>query len=210
MMSFVDGAVSGAHVVGGGKLPTRDRLTGAFMRLVQQRGFAAVGTTEILQAAAAPRGSLYHHFPAGKSALAVAAIEALAADITGALQRAGDGKRPLASLLRQMATARAGWLKRTGWSEGPLLTVLANEVVPHEPDIADALKQAGDAVTDAFTDLFVARGFATAQARRHAHMTRSVLDGAMTIARAARSVEALTEAGDFLARQFANPDSTGS
>jgi len=184
-------------------------LIRAFMTLVQQRGYAAVGTAEILAAAAAPRGSLYHHFPDGKSGLAVAAVEELTDDITGALQQAAVSKRSLGALLKQMASARAAWLKQTGWSEGPLLGVLTNETVPHEPDIAAALALASEAVTGAFTNLFIARGFPPDVARRHAQLARATLDGAMTLSRAARSSESLVEAGAFLARHLATPDSIG-
>lgn len=191
-------------------VPTRERLIRAFTQQVQKRGYAAVGTAELLKVAAAPRGSLYHHFPSGKSGLAVAAVEDMADAVTDALHRATTGRRTLPVLLRGMASARAAWLKRTGWSEGPLLTVLSNEVVPHERDIAEALKVGSEAINSAFTDLFMARGFTPDSARRNAHMTRSLLDGAMTLSRAARSTDALLEAGDFLATRLADSANTGA
>ncbi len=208
-MSLVDGLPAEAPPGGGRKAPTRERLIRAFTHLVQQRGYAAVGTAEILETAAAPRGSLYHHFPTGKSGLAVAAVEEMAEAVTDALHRAATSRRTLPVLLRGMASARAAWLKRTGWSEGPLLTVLSNEVVPYEPDIAEALKVTSAAINSAFTDLFIARGFAPDHARRNAHTARSLLDGAMTLSRAARSTDALLEAGDFLATRLADPDNRG-
>lgn len=209
-MHAIDDLLAGKQNSGTRAAPTRDRLIRAFTDLVQQRGYAAVGTAEVLKVASAPRGSLYHHFPSGKSGLAVAAVEYMAEAVTDALHRATTGRRTLPVLLRGMASARAAWLKRTGWSEGPLLTVLSNEVVPHEPDIAEALKVTSAAINSAFTDLFMARGFAPDTARRNAHMTRSLLDGAMTLSRAARSTDALLEAGDFLATRLADSANTGA
>jgi len=209
-MSLVDGLLADAEATGNRTAPTRDRLIRAFTHLVQQRGYAAVGTAEVLKVASAPRGSLYHHFPTGKSGLAVAAVEAMVEAVTDALHRAATSRRTLPGLLRGMASARAAWLKRTGWSEGPLLTVLSNEVVPHESDIAEALKVGSEAINSAFTDLFIARGFTPDHARHNAHMARSLLDGAMTLSRAARSTDALLEAGDFLATRLADPANRGA
>jgi len=54
-------------------LPTKDRLIQAAADLFRRRGYHGVGLAELLTAADAPKGSLYHHFPNGKSDLALAA-----------------------------------------------------------------------------------------------------------------------------------------
>lgn len=56
---------------------TRDRLVATAARLFRQRGYNGVGIADILADARAPKGSLYHHFPAGKSDLALAAADAI-------------------------------------------------------------------------------------------------------------------------------------
>ncbi len=56
---------------------TRDRLVAAAAGLFRQRGYNGVGIADILADARAPKGSLYHHFPAGKSDLALAAADAI-------------------------------------------------------------------------------------------------------------------------------------
>ena len=54
---------------------TRDRLVQTAARLFRKRGYHGVGMAEILAGAQAPKGSLYHHFPSGKSDLALAAAD---------------------------------------------------------------------------------------------------------------------------------------
>ena len=54
---------------------TRDRLIRTASALFRRQGYNGTGLTEILSAAKAPKGSLYHHFPNGKSDLAVAAAD---------------------------------------------------------------------------------------------------------------------------------------
>lgn len=52
--------------------PTKDRLIRAAAHLFSNRGYHGVGLAEILAEAQAPKGSMYHHFPNGKSDLAMA------------------------------------------------------------------------------------------------------------------------------------------
>jgi TetR/AcrR family transcriptional repressor of lmrAB and yxaGH operons len=52
---------------------TKARLTAAAADLFWRKGYHGVGVAEILAAAKAPKGSLYHHFPNGKPDLALAA-----------------------------------------------------------------------------------------------------------------------------------------
>ncbi|MFF1555891.1 TetR/AcrR family transcriptional regulator, partial [Rhodococcus erythropolis] len=54
---------------------TRTRLVAAMIELMRWRGYSAVSVKDITVAARAPIGSLYHHFPGGKSQLAAAALQ---------------------------------------------------------------------------------------------------------------------------------------
>ncbi len=54
-------------------LTTKEKLAWTAAKLFQERGFHGVGLSEILKATNLPKGSLYHHFPNGKSDLALEA-----------------------------------------------------------------------------------------------------------------------------------------
>lgn len=77
---------------------TRAALVATARPLFAERGFAGVGTEEIVRAAGVTRGALYHHFPA-KRALFQAVYEAVEADlverIAGAAASAGDPREAL-------------------------------------------------------------------------------------------------------------------
>jgi AcrR family transcriptional regulator len=60
---------------------TRARLIAAARRLFAERGYAGVGTEEIVRSAGVTRGALYHHF-AGKPELLEAVYEELEGEIT--------------------------------------------------------------------------------------------------------------------------------
>ena len=61
---------------------TRDRIIVATNELFRRHGYNGTTLTQISEASAATIGSIYHFFPGGKEALAVAVIEA-----TGAVYR---------------------------------------------------------------------------------------------------------------------------
>ena len=54
-------------------LPTKDRLIRTAAHMFRRYGYNGVGLSDLLVAAKAPKGSLYHHFPDGKSDLALSA-----------------------------------------------------------------------------------------------------------------------------------------
>ncbi|MGL4236895.1 TetR/AcrR family transcriptional regulator [Tabrizicola sp.] len=60
---------------------TKDRLITTATRLFMQRGYDGTGLAEILTEAGVPKGSLYHHFPLGKSDLACAAADWTASEV---------------------------------------------------------------------------------------------------------------------------------
>jgi AcrR family transcriptional regulator len=77
---------------------TRERLLAAARELFAVRGYAAVGTEEIVRAAGVTRGALYHQF-AGKEALFEAVVEAVEAETTAAIaERAVGAPDTLAAL----------------------------------------------------------------------------------------------------------------
>jgi AcrR family transcriptional regulator len=66
---------------------TREKLVTAARALFAQRGYAAVGTEEVVRAAGVTRGALYHQFRGGKEELFEAVFEVVEAETT---QRIAD------------------------------------------------------------------------------------------------------------------------
>jgi AcrR family transcriptional regulator len=79
---------------------TRDALVSAARELFAQRGYAGVGTTEIVRAAGLTRGALYHHF-ADKTELFAATFEAVETETSERIRdavRGGDATDPVAAM----------------------------------------------------------------------------------------------------------------
>lgn len=80
------GARSAARTQADRSQATRSALVRAARRLFGRRGYAAVGTEEVVREAGVTRGALYHHF-GGKEELLAAVFEQVEADL---LERIGE------------------------------------------------------------------------------------------------------------------------
>jgi AcrR family transcriptional regulator len=76
---------------------TREKLLAHARELFGERGYAAVGTEEIVRAAGVTRGALYHQFR-DKEALFEAVVEAVEADTTARVAAQASGGNPLEEL----------------------------------------------------------------------------------------------------------------
>lgn len=65
----------------------RDRLLNGARKLLAEKGYAGMELRDVAERGKAPRGSIYHHFPDGKSQLAVEAAELEGTEIRAAIER---------------------------------------------------------------------------------------------------------------------------
>lgn len=179
-------------------LPTRDRLVQAMARALQQRGYHGIGLAELLAEAGAPKGVLYHHFPGGKQALAVAAIEATAAHIAASLDRLILARAdPLTALQGWLALAQAQ-LDRSGFERGCPLATVALETTAVDTAVRAALAQAFDGIRARLALLLCAAGVAEARAGGLAALVVAAYEGALMQARVAGSAAPMAEAAEAL------------
>jgi TetR/AcrR family transcriptional repressor of lmrAB and yxaGH operons len=148
------------------ELDTRTRLLDAATVLFRQRGYHGVGVSDVLAAAAAPKGSLYHHFPGGKDQLAIEAI-----DLVGsALLQMIDEHRShggTAALVRSVGARVHAWMNQTRGGSGGACAFLAAFAAEGDtaPVIRAAVKLAYERIAKALAERLVADGWP----RRAAH-----------------------------------------
>ncbi len=177
---------------------TRDRLVRAMARALQQRGYHGVGLVELLAEAGAPKGVLYHHFPGGKQALAVAAIEATAAHIVASLDRlVASGADPLPTLQGWLALAQ-GQLERSGFERGCPLATVALETTADDGPVRAALAAAFEAIRQRMARLLVGAGVPEARAAGLAALVVAAYEGALLQARVAGSGAPMAAAAETL------------
>ena len=103
----------------------RQPIVNAAVTLFRQQGYAGTGLNDIVDSSGAPKGSLYHYFPAGKASIAVAAVEEAGRRVAETLTRLAAETRSTADLLRAHARLLSGWMRQSGFRDGcPMTTVL--------------------------------------------------------------------------------------
>jgi TetR/AcrR family transcriptional repressor of lmrAB and yxaGH operons len=164
---------------------TRLRLILAAVRLFQERGYHGTGTADILLAARAPRGSLYHHFKGGKAELASAAAAWLADEVTSRIERLRSKGVASSKVVESLARASAVWLEATRYRQGSLLAALTAGLGA-EPSLAPAVASAYCRIEEVFKLTFAASGIDARAAAALAQTTMVELEGGLLLARARR------------------------
>ena len=177
---------------------TRDRLIGAMLHVLPRKGYHGVGLAELLAHAQAPKGVLYHHFPGGKSALAVAAIEVVVVQITSGLDALmARHTDPIDAFSAWMGSAQK---KLTGsqYERGCPLATIALETTPDDVDIRRALAQAFATIRDHLAHTLVAAGQGVDPARDLAALMVAAYEGALLQARVAENTDSMQQTSKAL------------
>ena len=178
---------------------TRTRILDTGAALMSRQGYAATGVKQIADAARAPFGSIYHHFPGGKEQLGAEAIRTAGAIYLQLVPLVFDPAPDLVSGVRAFFAGAGAHLEQTGWIDAcPIATITLETASVSEPmrlashDVFEAWIAAG-------LPYFTAAGLGDAVARQLILSLICALEGAFVLARAARSTEALSVAGELVA-----------
>jgi AcrR family transcriptional regulator len=179
--------------------PTRQRIVEAGADLLRRKGYTGTGVKEIVTAAQAPFGSLYHHFPGGKEQLGEEVIR-----WSGAMYaRLGPevfGQAPdVVTGVRMFFAGAAENLEESGWTDACPIATVALEVASTSEPLRRATADVFTAWIDGLTHTFAAAGLDRARARELAIAMIAGLEGAFVLAQAWRSREPLHIAGDVAA-----------
>lgn len=173
---------------------TRINMLISAAEVMRERGAAGVTIDEVLARSCAPRGSVYHHFPGGRSQILSEALRYSGDSITAMIDdAAGWGAR---ALLREFVEFWERLLTEGDFAAGcPVVAAAIGS-----SDDERALSTEAGAVLGrwcaAMTRAFVADGFDEGDAASLAVMSIAALEGAILLSRSTRSVEPLHQVGD--------------
>ena len=177
---------------------TRERLIAAMTDALRRRGLHGIGLTELLQAAGAPKGVLYHHFPGGKTELAIAAIDRVVERMTGGLdQLLATTPDPL-NAMRQWIRGATERLQRTGFESGCPLATVALESTPDDKALREALARAFARLRERIALALQAADMPAERAAGVAALIVAAYEGGLLQARVAHSIEPVQRITDTL------------
>lgn len=181
---------------------TRDRLVVAVGELMRTHGYSAVTVKQITAAAAAPMGSLYHHFPHGKVQIAAEALRSSGAAYIQLLPLLMDPHDDLRAAVPAAFADAARTLAESGWINMCPVGTVAGEIADSEPALREVAAEVVTDWIDKGTAYFVGRGLDEPQARDLILGVLSSLEGAFVLGRTLRSTEPLLAAGQAMSSRI--------
>ena len=155
------------------------------MLMLATRGLQGTSFADVLEHSGAPRGSVYHHFPGGKTQLVSAAIEHASERALAFVDRAKAGSpRELTAVFLQL------WrevLTRSRLEAG--CSVLAVAVAADTPELRESAANIFRSWRSHLAGLLEQGGLSKGDAARFAAILVSASEGAVALSRAEKSLE---------------------
>ncbi len=162
---------------------TKDRIVLAATGLLEERGYHGFGLAELLAASAAPKGSLYYHFPGGKEEVAAQAVLAGAEATAGRIRGKLDGGPGLEERFLEFVAGLAAEIEAGDYTAGGPLTIVASETSTGFPLLNEACRKAYDLIREAFMEALFEVGHSGEESLDLALTLCSALEGAIILAR---------------------------
>jgi AcrR family transcriptional regulator len=180
-------------------METGERIVLAMAELLRTQGYAATGVNQLVRAAQAPTGSIYHHFRGGKREVVAAALRQTGGAYRQLLPLLLDAHADLATGIEAAFAAAAEDMRTTGWANMcPVATVTA-EIADTEPELRQVGTEVMGTWVEEGTRYLTARGLPDADARAVIYALLTGIEGAFLLARGLRSTEPFLAIGRGLA-----------
>ncbi|HTA12402.1 MAG TPA: TetR/AcrR family transcriptional regulator [Solirubrobacteraceae bacterium] len=174
---------------------TRERLVESSAELFRRQGYTGTGIKQILAAANAPFGSLYHFFPGGKEQLGAETIRSSGALYMQLFAIIAAQAPDVLSAVGEFFAGAAETLRETDYEDACPIATVALEVASTNEPLREATAEVFESWIAAASEYFAAAGVPRGQARALALSMLSLLEGAFVFCRAMRSTEPLEAAG---------------
>ena len=173
---------------------TKDRILGTSAELFRRQGYNGTGLKQIVAAANAPFGSLYHFFPSGKEQLGEEVIRWSGNVYLELIAAVCDPAPDVVTAIGDFFTGAAEHLRETDYADACPIATIALEVASTDETLRAA-------TADVFTDWIDAGARRLAGTGLHEDVRRRLiigiitsLEGAFVLCRALRSTEPLEAA----------------
>jgi AcrR family transcriptional regulator len=174
---------------------TRERIMESSAELFRRQGYNGTGVKQIVAAAGAPFGSLYHFFPGGKEQLGAEVIRTSGAMYLSLLAEVAGPAPDVATGIEWFFAGAAETLVETGYADACPIATVALEVASTSEPLREATADVFDSWIGAAAAYLADAGIGTERARELALTVLCLLEGAFVFCRAQRSTEPLRAAG---------------
>jgi len=124
------------------KTDTKERMVAAGRRLFREHGYLGTALSEVVTESAAPRGSIYFHFPGGKEELAAEVTFLHVSDRIAHINRAAAAAASAAQLIEIFVGRERDDLVASNYREGCAVAPIVIESTPASDQLSDATRHA--------------------------------------------------------------------
>lgn len=178
---------------------TRDRIIVATNELFRRQGYNGTSLSQISKASGATIGSIYHFFPGGKEALAVAVVETTGSVYRELFESIAAAASDPAAAFGDVFDGAADVLEQSDFIDPCPIGTIAREAA----NTSEPLRLAADAAFDSWIAAarshLVAAGLPDEEADQLATMFVATLEGTFILSRARRDGGPLRVAGTTVA-----------
>lgn len=174
---------------------TKDRIMDSSAELFRRQGYAGTGIKQILAAANAPFGSLYHFFPGGKEQLGAETIRSSGALYMQLFVTIAAQAPDVPTAVGAFFSGAAETLVETDYADACPIATVALEVASTNEQLRQASADVFESWIAGAAQYFAAAGIEPERARELALSMLCLLEGAFVFCRAMRSTEPLHVAG---------------
>lgn len=169
----------------------REQILQTTCVLLEKQGFHGTGLNEIVKESGAPKGSLYHYFPAGKEQITAEAVMQ-AGQITAERIRNGlTGSASASKAIHDFIMLVAENVERSNFSTGGPLTAVAMETATQSERINQACRDAYGLLRDAFREKLLDSGFTKSKAEELATFITASVEGGIILSRTYHTADPL-------------------
>lgn len=192
------------------KAKHRQPIIDAAVTLFRQRGYAATGLNDLVEASGSPKGSMYHYFPEGKPSIAVAAVEEAGRRVVETIEAVAARTSSTADLLLEHATLLSGWMEKSGFRDGCPITTVLLELAPDDRAVTNAGRLAFDARLRVLRASLIDEGFDAERAEALALVCTNAMQGSLVMARVECSRRPIEQTATELGRLLRAARDNGS
>lgn len=178
---------------------SRDRMVDSAIELFRQHGYNGTGFRDVVAHGKAPRGSIYHHFPGGKTQLAIEALNLAGDRINAVFRQSALEGDDFVSAFEWVWSWWTGYIVGSDFEAGCPIAGVALESHPEAPQVSDAANAVFEGWVGSIATGLQISGVGREEAHALGALIIAAQEGATLMARVSRSPESLEQVGEALA-----------
>ncbi|MDP9842931.1 TetR/AcrR family transcriptional regulator [Streptosporangium lutulentum] len=168
---------------------SRQRMVAAARQLIRERGYHGTALSDVVKRSAAPRGSVYHHFPEGKVQMAAEAADSHAREQVEMINQVAGSSSSAEDLVRTYFDLAREGMVNSGYQRGCAIAPLVIEASEESEGLDEVGRRSFSSMVDGMAFQLTVLGVEHTAARELAHAVVAAVEGALVTSRALRSPE---------------------